>query len=186
LQKTTLFKIKMLKALPLQPGNAKLIDDERLRELLDELQLGNKHGCYVYACGGPHGSLIPIYVGKAANTIFRNECSSDRNLRMVEAALNQKKKQVAYLFLAVHPEQKGPLNKKCISELEEALIEQAHRVNPNLSNIHMLPRRNWEIEAVTKPKMGPTGADAKSFAKLLAFEVVKQKKATKTNRKKKK
>lgn len=185
MKKETLFKVKMLKKLPLQSGNAKLIADEQLRELLDEEELGNQHGCYVYACGGPHGSLLPIYVGKAANTTFRNECTSDRNLRMVEAALNQKKKQIAYLFLAVHPKKAGPLNKKCIAELEEALIEQAHKMNPDLSNIHMLPRRGWEIEAVTKAKMGPTGIDAKSFAKLLGFAALKPKKAVKKVKKKK-
>ncbi|MBC8870464.1 MAG: hypothetical protein H8E44_13665 [Planctomycetes bacterium] len=117
-------------------------------------------GVYVFAWRAGKG-YKPWYVGSATKT-FGQEALSDRNRRIYLEVMAQYQKGTPVLFFVIHPTQRGPTNKKTISEIEEFLIGYSARANPDLKNVQGNRASKWSINGLLRSSKGkPTSAATK-------------------------
>ena len=104
--------------------------------------LSSACGCYIFAIkSGP--KALPWYIGKAERSSFKQECFSDRNIKLYNNELLNRKRGKPYLYLLPQVTEKGKFSRPAgtnakrpeISELESILIAMGISENPDLRNI---------------------------------------------------
>ncbi|MHB8140842.1 MAG: hypothetical protein ACYDHD_06255 [Vulcanimicrobiaceae bacterium] len=96
--------------------------------------LQKRHGVYVFTIKARgRGAARPFYVGKASRTTFKTETLNDRNRRMFTAALLEGQGRPTFFLLTLE-QQRGPINRDAIEELETLMIWIARHRNPTLLN----------------------------------------------------
>jgi hypothetical protein len=143
-------------------GRALIFDDFWSKES-DAFYLAEKRGCYVFAIGnkGPK----PIYVGKATKT-FKQEAFNAANRHKYSDGFSNYAKGTPLMYFVVHPDQKGPINKKEIAEIEDFLIQAGVAKNPNLQNVKGAQRPKWSIKGVIRSSRGKRSAVETEFGSL--------------------
>lgn len=101
-------------------GGRALVFDNFWREGSAAEYLADERGCYVFAIRAGRGQQ-PIYVGKATKT-FKQETFNPANRHKCSNGFSDYAKGRPLMFFVVHPAQKGRVNEKQISEIEDFLI----------------------------------------------------------------
>lgn len=109
--------------------------------------LAEKRGVYVFCARRARSKLVPYYVGMASKS-FRQEVTTDRNMRKYETALKHERKATPVVFFITHPPTKTNMNH--LREVEDFLIKSGRSVNPNIQNLRGGKVSEWEISGVTK------------------------------------
>jgi hypothetical protein len=126
---------------------------------LEALWLGvgdarGKKGVYVFAIRAGKG-YTPIYVGKTDAQTFESETFTKRNRAdHYNPALLDYRKGQPVLFLIIHPEGKGAINKTCIDGIETFVIDIASIKNGDLSNVRKRKQHRWRIKGVVRAHKG--------------------------------
>ena len=157
------FKIAGPLTVPAYRGNAaRIIRREEASKFCKkhEEAVANR-GCYVFAIKTGGGTL-PMYVGKATRT-FAQEIFNPANLGKYNEALADYAKATPVIFLVVAPTQRGPVNAKAISELEQFLIQEGVARNPDLLNVRDRKVARFCIEGVIRGGQGKPSKEAVRF-----------------------
>ena len=130
-------------------------------------KLAGAVGCYVFAIGHS-GGLKPLYVGQTTRS-FKNECFSANNQLRLNKALQARPGRLVLFLLAYDKRGPGALNKKAITDLENALIGLAFRRNPDLINKQGVGEPVWRIRGVLRSGVGKPSSAASEFSKTLGL-----------------
>lgn len=130
----------------------------------DAHYLSDECGCYVFAIRAGSG-LQPIYVGKATKT-FEQETFNPANKHKYHNGFSEYGKGTPLMYFVVHPHQKGRVNCKQITEIEDFLIQAAVAKNPNLQNVRGAQLPQWSIKGVIRSGVGKPSKAEVDFAKL--------------------
>ncbi|HTQ12229.1 MAG TPA: hypothetical protein VMH86_00030 [Rhizomicrobium sp.] len=137
------------------------IDEDRakIRKFWENTEIGDRHGCYVFAVWASRG-YMPIYVGRATSSRFDIEVLNDRNIKNCNLTLAGRRRGTLWVFLLPIRKTRGKINANHISLVEEYLVGHAARKNKNLINTHLLPSNPWSITGLINSGQGqpPIGA----------------------------
>ena len=121
----------------------KEIDPNALSAFWDEVQLGDKRGCYIFSNCVARGSK-PIYVGKTKNT-FKGECFQSHKINKLGHFFDNAGHVKLQLYLIVL-EGRGQ-NLVELNEAENYLIIMAKNVNAQLLNDRKVAHK-WAIKDI--------------------------------------
>jgi|WetSurMetagenome_2_1015567.scaffolds.fasta_scaffold617426_1 hypothetical protein len=147
-------------------GNHKQINPTNFWESVNNGELENGSGIYVFAVKGSGGNrYIPYYVGKTKRC-FRDESFTRDKLLKYERALNSYSRAHPYIFFIVHP--KGKKNKSILSEIEEFLIQTGYEINSEIQNEKDIYDSRWKIKGILYDSKKSSN-DEKIFKKMFGF-----------------
>jgi hypothetical protein len=125
--------------------------------------LANERGCYVFAVR--NRALTPIYIGQATKN-FKQETFNPANRHKYHDGFSDYAKGSPVMYFVVHPTQKGRLNAKQITEIEDFLIQSGVAKNPDLQNVRGSQKPKWSIKGVIRGTRGKKSKAEKDFSKL--------------------
>lgn len=125
-------------------------------------ELAEQRGCYVFCVRTGRG-ITPAYVGRATRNRFRQEVFTPHKLNYYSQALTDYRRGTPVLFLLVPTAKRGAINAKCVSKLENFLIQTAVAVNPDLKNVQGTKAADWGVVGVIRGGKGKPSASARRF-----------------------
>lgn len=130
-----------------KPGAKLILPEQASKFWKTHSAIASKKGIYVFAAL-TGGGYIPLYVGKATKSFEQEALNNDKLLKFNAALADYKVFWKPYLFLLIHPTQKGgPVNTRAIDQLESYIIEQGVIRNPKLQNkIKRGKQPRWRIK----------------------------------------
>lgn len=151
------------------------VNDERLTQFWEDAEamfideLSGASGCYIFGIRAGKGAT-PWYVGQAKHS-FKRECFTDRNLRLYDKILRQRK-GTPILFLLARKTPKGKFQKRLgeaeANRLENLLIDQCLQANSNLLNKRGTAfLKEARIPGLLNSPPGPHSQEARSLRRLL-------------------
>jgi hypothetical protein len=144
-------------------GGRTLVFDDFWIPGSDAEYLADKRGCYVFAMR--NRALTPLYIGQATKS-FRQETFNVANRHKYHDGFSDYGKGSPVMYFVVHPKQKGRLNEKQITEIEDFLIQAGVAKNPDLQNVKGAQRPKWSIKGVIRGSRGKRREAEKQFSKL--------------------
>jgi hypothetical protein len=147
---------------------AKRLDKAKSIETLSSLGFLGLRGCYIFGTRVAHGVIHPYYVGKTAKS-FGQECFQPHKIEKYNDTLHHAPHGTPLMLFVVPKATRGAFNEKSLAALEQYLIGLAYQTNPDIQNLHGLPKPMFLIEGVQKAKMGPKGPALTAF--LRTFDV---------------
>jgi hypothetical protein len=144
-------------------GGRTLVFDNFWDEPSEAAYLAKERGCYVFAIR--NRGLTPIYVGQATKS-FKQETFNSANRHKYHDGFSDYGKCTPLMYFVAHPTQKGRLNQKQISEIEDFLIQAGVAKNPDLQNVKGAQRPKWSIKGVMRGSRGKRSNAEKEFGKL--------------------
>lgn len=128
--------------------------------------LAEDRGCYVFAIR--NRGLTPIYVGQATKS-FKQETFNPTNKHKFQSGFSEYGKGSPVMYFIVHPRQRGPINGKQISEIEDFLIQAGVAKNPRLQNVRGAQQPAWSIKGVIRSGAGKPNDIERGFKTLFAI-----------------
>jgi hypothetical protein len=142
--------------IPLEPNRGGKMVSKDLKEFWQEVvgQAARKKGVYVFAIRAGTG-FTPVYVGKTEAQTFEYEAFSKTNRAdHYNPALLDYRSGNPVLFLVIHPDGKGAVNKNYVDQIETFVIDIASIKNPDLSNVRKRKKHGWRIRGVVRAYKG--------------------------------
>lgn len=128
-------------------------------------ELAGERGCYVFAMRAASG-FTPGYVGMATKS-FKREAFQPHKLAKYQAFLANYHKGSPVLFFVVAPAKRGKPNVSHIALLEDYLIQNALKANPDLLNIKGTKQARWSIAGILRSGKGNASKSAKALKRAL-------------------
>lgn len=148
-------------------GGRSLLFDQFWDDDSSAAGLVEERGCYVFAIR--NRGLYPIYVGKATKS-FGQETFNSANRHKYQDGFIEYEKGTPVMYFVVHPSQRGKINGKQISEIEDFLIQAGVARNPYLQNVRGTQQPSWSIKGVIRSGSGKLTEAAKQFASLFDIQ----------------
>jgi hypothetical protein len=134
---------------------------------LDDHGVAEKHGCYIFALRSSKG-YIPWYVGQAARPLAK-ECMGSHQINKYQTVFANGHKGTPVMFFVCPEGTKKKVSRRIIDEVEDQLIMDAAKRNPDLLNIQGVKPPDWTIRGILHGDGKKLSAEEKDFKSMMGI-----------------